>query len=47
MEQNFHTKAIDIFGKKIFTGKESDTVEVIIEAMGIRSFSHVPIYSDE
>lgn len=47
MEQNFHTKAIDIFGKKIFIGKESDTVEVLIEAMGVRSFSHVPIYSED
>ncbi len=47
MEQSFHTKAIDIFGKKIFTGKDTDSVEVIIEAMGVRSYSHVPIYTDE
>lgn len=47
LESHFHTKAIEIFRKKVFSTSDADTLKTIVEAMSIRNFSHVPIYSEK
>ncbi len=47
LKTQFNTNAIDIFKKKVFIAKNSDKLSLLIEAMSIRNFSHVPIYTDD
>lgn len=47
LESHFHTKAIEIFRKKVFSASDADTLASLVEAMSIRNFSHVPIYTEK
>lgn len=46
IEANFHKKALEIFWKKIYTARDTETLADVIDAMASKNFSHVPVYSD-
>lgn len=47
IEQSFHKTAVQIFGKKIFSAKDTDILSNILETMGNRNFSHIPVYTEK
>lgn len=47
IEESFHKRAIDVFGKKIQTAKDSDTLADLVNMMASRNFSHVPVYDEK
>ncbi len=45
IEKNFHKRAIEVFGKTIFIGKDIDTIAELTSTMSLRGFTHIPIYT--
>ncbi len=46
IEKSFHKTAIEIFGKKIYSARDTDILSNVLETMGNRSFSHIPVYTE-
>lgn len=46
LEHNFAKNAIEIFWKKVYTIRDTDTIKSVIETMKNRNFSHVPVYRE-